>query len=331
MPLREREILARYIPIRNINENIRSTLDIMEYKKAKNLPGLLLFIDFEKAFDSLEWDFLEKCLKQFNFGPDFIRWVNVFYSDIQSCIINNGLCSQYFRIERGVRQGDPLSPHLFVIAVDILAITIRNQENIKGITIDGIETKLLQFADDATAVLSDLGSAKALFILLEVFEKASGLKLHVTKTEAMWIGSLQNRGDEPLGVKWKTCIKFLGIFIRYDVHILVAKNLKQRLKKNKTAINLWKSIHGKVNIIKASLLPIMIYPSSVICTPPEVIKEFNNLTFQFLWNGKDKVIRRSTFAPFDQGGLKMIDYDSRVKALRLSWLKRIADPEYSSF
>ena len=99
----------------------------------------------------------------------------------------------------------------------------------------------------------------------------------------MWIGSLQNTGDEPLGVKWKTCIKFLGIFITYDVHILVAKNFKQRLKIIKTTINLWKSrglpIHGKVNIIKTILLRIMIYPSSVFCTPPEVIKELNNLTF----------------------------------------------------
>ena len=177
-----------YIPGRNISENIRSILDIMEYTKAKKLPGLLLFIDFEKAFDSLEWDFLEKCLGKFNFGQDFRRWLNIFYNDVQSCVINNGLCSRYFNIERGVRQGGPLSPYLFVTAVEILAIAIRNQENIKGLTIDGLETKLLQFADDTTAVLSDLDSARALFGLFERFEKASGLKLNVTKTEAMWIG-----------------------------------------------------------------------------------------------------------------------------------------------
>ena len=62
-----------YIPGRSIGENIRSILDIMDYKKAKNLPGILLFIDFEKAFDSLEWDFGNKCLQLFNFGPDFIN------------------------------------------------------------------------------------------------------------------------------------------------------------------------------------------------------------------------------------------------------------------
>jgi len=99
-----------YIPGRNISENIRLILGIMDYTSAKKLPGILLFIDFEKAFDSLEWTFLEKCLNEFGFGPDFIRWINIFYKDIQSCIINNGLCSHYLRIERGVRQGDPFLP-----------------------------------------------------------------------------------------------------------------------------------------------------------------------------------------------------------------------------
>ena len=145
-------------------------------------------------------------------------------------------------------------PYSFVTAVEILAIAIRNQENIKGITIAGLETKLLQFAEDTTAVLSDLDSARALFGLLELFEKASGLKLNVTKTEAMWIGSLQNCENDPLGVECKTCVKFLGIYITYDVQILVEKNFKQRLKKIKNTIDLWKSrglsIYGNVNIIK---------------------------------------------------------------------------------
>ena len=75
----------------------------------------------------------------------------------------------------------------------------------------------------------------------------------------------------------------------------------------------------------------MIYASSVICTPSDVTKEFNNLVFHFLWNGEDKGIRLSMYAPYDQGGLKMLDYDSMIKALRLSWLKRIGYPDYSGF
>ena len=137
----------------------------------------------------------------------------------------------------------------------------------------------------------------------------------------MWIGSLQNCQEEHLEVKWKKCVKFPGIFITYDVQLLVENNFKQRLKKIKNTINLWKlrglSIHGKISIIKAILLPKLLYQISVLYTSPEIIKEFNTLVFHFLWDGKDKVTRRSTYTPYSQGGLKMIDFESMIKALRL--------------
>jgi len=117
--------------------------------------------------------------------------------------------------------------------------------------------------------------------------------------------------------------------------MFVGKNLKQRLEKIKSTINLWKSrelsIYVKVNTITTLLFPQMIYPSSVLCTLYEVIKEFNSLIFRFLWDGNDKVIRLSTYAPYDQGCLKMFDYDNMVKALRLSWLKRLVNPDYVGF
>jgi len=163
---------------------------------------------------------------------------------------------------------------------------------------------MLQFPDDTTVVLSDLDSARALFVLLDCFEKVSGLKLNVAKTEAMWIDFLQNCENEPLGVKWKTCVKFLRIFITYDIQILAEENFKQRLKKIRNAINLWKSrglsIHGKVNTIKAIFLPRLIYPSLVISTPSEVIKEINNLVFHFLWNGEIKLFEVQFMHPMSK-------------------------------
>lgn len=93
----------------------------------------------------------------------------------------------------------------------------------------------------------------------------------------MWIGSNNNCEDTPLGIKWQKCVKCLGVFITYDVQLLVEKIFKQfRLKKVKNVINLWKtrglSIHGKENVIKSLLLPKMIYPSSILCTPVQIIK-----------------------------------------------------------
>ena len=139
-----------YVKDRYIGETVRSIFDIMELK---NIPGILIFIDFKKAFDTLEWNYLFNCLEAFNFGSDFIRYIKMFYTDIQSCVKNNGIASDYFMLERGVRQGDPLSPYLFLLAVETKAIAIRENKEIKGVKIGQEETKLLQYADDTTAVL----------------------------------------------------------------------------------------------------------------------------------------------------------------------------------
>ena len=115
-----------------IGEAARSILDIMDYTKTYDIPGLLLFIDFEKASDSLEWNFMFKCLEVFGFGPSLTRWIETFYSNITS-IINNGTLSASFEINRGVRQGGPLSPDLFIIAVELFSsrywLMLRNKRN----------------------------------------------------------------------------------------------------------------------------------------------------------------------------------------------------------
>ena len=177
-----------FVKDRYIGETIRSIFDIMEFTVTENIPGLMIFIDFQKAFDSVEWDFILNCLEAFNFGPDFIHWVKTFYKNIQSCVINNGNTSDYFLLERGVRQGDPLSPYIFVLAAEALAIAVCQDVTIKGISVGGEETKLLQYADDMITVLADVNSAQALFDLLEIFKKASGLMMNFTKTEGLdWV------------------------------------------------------------------------------------------------------------------------------------------------
>ena len=75
----------------------------MDFIAKENIPGLLLFIGFQKAFDRVEWEFLIESLKKFNFGRDFLQWVKSFYKNIQSYIVNNGVSSNFFTLERGVR------------------------------------------------------------------------------------------------------------------------------------------------------------------------------------------------------------------------------------
>ena len=131
-----------FIKGRYIGENIRLITDIMEHTKAHNIPGILVSLDFKKAFDSLEWSFMMKSLEVFNFGPSIQRWITTFYANIESAVMNNGFLTNWFRPSRVMRQGCPLSPYLFILSVEILANKIRQDPSIVGIKILGNEIKL---------------------------------------------------------------------------------------------------------------------------------------------------------------------------------------------
>ena len=96
-----------YVKGRYIGESVRLIKDLMDFTKEKDLPGIAVFLHFEKAFDSIEWDFLQLCLQSFNFGPQLKRWVGIFYNKITSCILNNGYASNYFFLERGCAKAAP--------------------------------------------------------------------------------------------------------------------------------------------------------------------------------------------------------------------------------
>lgn len=157
-----------------------------------------------------------KCLDAFGFGPTLTRWVETFYRDITSCVLNNGICTPYFELESGVRQGDPLSPYLFIIAAEILAVAIRSREDIQGLMIGQEEFKLVQYAADLTLFVPDIEYVKLILQLLDRFTICSGLKVNHTKTEAMWIGSCRQNTATPLGLKWSKSVKALGIVFTYN-------------------------------------------------------------------------------------------------------------------
>ena len=147
-------ILPELIPP-NLNGfiNGRSILDavlkidyILEFAKATECCGILLAIDFEKAFDSLNHSFLFNVLEKLNFGEYFVQWIKTFYTDVSTCVLNNGFTTDLFPVRLGVRQGDPLSPLLFILALEMLVCQIRNDQGVKGIIVTDEGNKLALFA-----------------------------------------------------------------------------------------------------------------------------------------------------------------------------------------
>ena len=136
-----------------IGENIRLTLDMIEYINSNNLSGLLLFVDFEKSFDKMVFHVWMHAL--FFVGHGFISWLKILYN-ISSCTLNNGYASDFFfPVKCGVRQGCPLSPLLFIICIEILSLWLRNYKDVEGITIFNSNIRLSLYADDVTMYLKN--------------------------------------------------------------------------------------------------------------------------------------------------------------------------------
>ena len=102
-----------YIKGRYIGQNARLIKDIIEYYDNNNLPGAIICLDFEKAFDSLNWNFMLKALSHYGFNHSFIKWIQLIYNEPTFCVKNNGLISKEDVMMRGIRQGCAVSAFHF--------------------------------------------------------------------------------------------------------------------------------------------------------------------------------------------------------------------------
>jgi hypothetical protein len=246
--------------------------------------------------------------------------------------MNNGHTSSFFTPSRGIRQGCPISANIFILVAEVLAHTIRVNKDIKGITINNIEFKLSQYADDTCLFMSGVDSLREALVVFEKFSNCSGLKVNKEKSEAIWIGASSNYRPKPLGLKWTLGATYLGVYISNNIKETINTNFQNRIQKIKDILNMWilrkLTIIGKIQVVNTLIISQLLYAATVMHMPKVYIDEYNLLIKKFIWNGKPpKVKYTSLINTVEEGGLKLQDLECKLKAVKIKWIKNIGDPD----
>ena len=316
------------VPRRFIGKNVVLLGDVADYASSSGASVAILSLDQEKAFDRVDWSFMQSTLCTMGFGPSFISWVDLFYHRVQSAVNVNGYLSSFFSLSCGVRQGCPLSPLLYVLVSEVLAVNICCNPRISGLCLPGALplSPISQYADDTSLILTSDDAIVAAFETYALFEQASGSKLNQSKSKGLWLGGWCGRVDPPVGLDWSSSkLKVLGVFI--GVGDLEADNWRPRIDAVERVLNSWRSrslsFRGKALVVNALALSRVWYVASLVHMPPWALKELSSLAFSFFWSGKCELVSCSVVVqPSLFGGFSVVDVKLKVWALLDQWVRR---------
>ena len=173
---------------RYISESGRLIYDVLETASILNKKGFLVTVDIEKAFDSVDHSFLLAVLQKYGFGERFLKWIQILIKNQESCVVNGGITTKFFSLDRGARQGDPISAFLFILALEVSFVLIKSNNNIKGLDIYGHNFLYTAYADDSSFFFKNKKSVIEAFKILDDFSFFSGLKPNKEKCELVGIG-----------------------------------------------------------------------------------------------------------------------------------------------
>ena len=317
---------------RRISCNIRRIFDLLTLTENEVTPALIVSIDFEKAFDRVEFEALFKSLEYFDLHEDFIKWTRIVYQKPKAVIVNNGYFTNYINLERGLRQGGPCSAYYFLLIAEILAIEIRKNPKIKSVMILNIDNLLGQYTDDIDLYV--FGQESPLWETFQVFDRftsRTGFKINYDKTTIYRIGSLHKSKAilyTSKNVKWENNgINVLGVEISYTE--ILQKNYLPLINKLPAILNAWSkrglNLLGKVMIVNTLIASLFVYKMSVLPLMSDVmIKEINKQVTWFLWDSKTPKISLATLQLAKKdGGVSLVDFKLRDQALKAEWVKII--------
>ena len=323
-----------YIPGRFIGENSRLVYDVIEHMNISSTSGIIMAVDFEAAFDTVSWDFLINALHYYNFGPNYIQMIETMYlnSNNFSRIILDGFLGQKITMEKGIRQGDPISGLLFNLVMEPLANQILQSNDIKGLPITNVsEVRLSQYADDLIIFShASLCPIRAVLRELKEFSEVSGLQINVDKTKCLQIGNpIDISFINELGLKQVNELKVLGMLYNSTNENIVKQNIASVMPNINKEISQWKrrylTLFGRITVIKSLIISKLVHVFTALPNPDaEDTKQINNIIFKYLWcGGPDKIKRTSIVQDYHRDGMKMIEINSFIKSLKISWIKRL--------
>ena len=326
-----------YVENRFIGENGRLISDILEITKQTEIEGYLLTIDIEKAFDSVNHFFLLHSLKEYGFGKQFLQWIRTILKNQQSCVLNGGITTPYFKLERGTRQGDPISAYLFILVLEIFFKIVKENPNIKGLNIFNHEFLYSAYADDTTFFIKDKTSALEIIRCLNMFSKYSGLKPNTSKCEIAGIGVLKGAKVALCGMQSvdlrNESIKILGTYFSYDKELEQSKNFVEHISQIQNVLKMWRmrqlSLEGRITVFKSLAVSKIIHLAMTTSIHKSTITQLENIQRDFIWQGKKPKIKHDTLCQnYENGGLKNVDINAKVLSLQCSWIRKLYDNDF---
>ena len=314
---------------RQIDETVHMIRDLIDLVNKENIPAAFIFLDQEKAFDRVHHDFLYKTLRAFGFGDTFIHWIHTLYKNASSILNINGFFSQRISLNRGIRQGFPLSSLLYVLVIEVFAIQLRLNPNIIGFQIGGEKIVSTHYMDDATITITQNRCFKEVIKEISQYEDATGAKINYEKTKGLWAGAWKRRRNCPLQIKWTNKnVKNLGIYFgNEDPHLATYNNIIPSINQR---LNYWKqfqlSLIGKTRVADIFLASKLIYAIKFYPFPAHLQKKIQDDIFSFV-KFPQKVVTVSQAEMWkikSQGGLKLINIDIKSNTSKIKWLIDIA-------